>query len=95
LPEEHIAWPLEAHYLALALTNLICTLSPQRVILGGGVMAQASLLPRIRNEVVDLLHGYFQAPQILEAIDEYIVSPALGTRSGILGALALASLGPN
>src|SRR3989304_3306500 len=89
------AWRLEAHYLALALTTFICTLSPQRVILGGGVMAQASLLPRIRNEVVDLLHGYVQAPPILEAIDEYIVPPALGSPSGILGALALASLLPD
>ncbi|HKY83950.1 MAG TPA: ROK family protein [Anaerolineales bacterium] len=94
LPEDHPAWRLEAHYLALALTNFICTLSPQRVILGGGVMAQASLLPRIRKEVVELLHGYVQAPPILEAIDEYIVPPALGSRSGILGSLALASLLP-
>jgi fructokinase len=92
LPPDHPAWRLEAHYLALALSTFICTLSPQRVILGGGVMAQPSLLPRIRTEVVDLLHGYVQAPPILEAIDDYIVPPALGTRSGILGALALASL---
>ncbi|MBF8256726.1 MAG: fructokinase, partial [Anaerolineales bacterium] len=59
------------------------------------VMTQASLLPRIRKEVVDLLHGYVQAPPILEAIDDYIVPPALGRRSGILGALALASLLPD
>jgi fructokinase len=95
LPADHPAWRLEAHYLALALTTFICTLSPQRVILGGGVMAQASLLPRIREEVVDLLNGYVQAPPILEAIEEYIVPPALGSRSGILGALALASLLPD
>lgn len=94
LPRDHPAWRLEAHYLALALTSLICTLSPQRVILGGGVMAQPSLLPLIRTEVVELLHGYVRAPPILEAIDDYIVSPALGTRAGILGALALASLPP-
>jgi fructokinase len=92
LPADHPAWRLEAHYLALALATFICTLSPQRVILGGGVMAQPDLLPAIRTEVVDLLHGYVQAPAILEAIDDYIVPPALGPRSGILGALALASL---
>jgi len=95
LPGDHPAWRLEAHYLALALSTFVCTLSPQRVILGGGVMTQPSLLPMIRTKVVDLLHGYVQVPPILEAIDEYIVSPGLGPRSGILGALALASLLPD
>jgi fructokinase len=94
LPPDHPAWRLEAHYLALALVNLICIISPQRIILGGGVMSQASLLPRIRADVLELLHGYVQAPAVLEAIGEYIVPPALGGRSGILGALALASLLP-
>jgi fructokinase len=51
LPDEHPAWDLEAHYLALALANFICTLSPQRIILGGGVMQQPQLLPLIRTEV--------------------------------------------
>jgi fructokinase len=91
LPDGHPAWVLESHYLGLALADLICTLSPQRVILGGGVMIQASLLPRIRREVVDLLNGYVQTPSILEVIDDYIVAPALRGQSGILGALALAS----
>ena len=92
LPASHPAWPLEAHYLALALTTFVCTLSPQRIILGGGVMQQDALLPLIRSEVVDLLHGYVLAPPILEAIDGYIVPPALGANSGIVGALTLASL---
>ncbi len=51
LPPDHPAWPLEAHYLALALANFICTLSPQRIILGGGVMNQRHLFPMIRREV--------------------------------------------
>ena len=44
LPQDHPAWPLEANYLALALVNVICTLSPERIILGGGVMSHAGLL---------------------------------------------------
>ena len=90
LPEDHPAWELEAHYLALGLVNFICTLSPQRIILGGGVMHQSRLFPLIREQVVSLLNNYVQSPQILENIDEYIVPPALGDRAGVMGAIALA-----
>jgi fructokinase len=90
LPPDHPAWPLEAHYVALGLAILICTLSPQRIVLGGGVMAQAQLFPLIRAEVPRLLNGYVQSPWITERADEYIVPPALGDRAGVLGAIALA-----
>jgi fructokinase len=90
LPPDHPAWELEAHYLALALVDYICVLSPRRVILGGGVMKQAQLFVMIRREVLELLNGYMQAPAVLEDIDGYIVPPGLGARSGVLGALALA-----
>lgn len=90
LPPEHPAWRLEAHYVALAVSNLVCTLSPQRVILGGGVMQQPGLLPQVREEVQALLGGYLKAPEILENIAEYLVAPALGKQAGVLGAIALA-----
>jgi fructokinase len=87
---DHPAWDLEAYYLALACVSFICILSPQRIILGGGVMSQSHLFPRIRQEVQALLNGYIQAPAILQQIDAYIVPPGLGNRVGVLGALALA-----
>jgi fructokinase len=90
LPPEHPAWALEAHYLALGMVNLIYTLSPQKIILGGGVMQQAPLFPLLRREVQILLKGYLQSSEILNKIDDYIVPPALGKRVGVLGALALA-----
>lgn len=90
LPPDHPAWELQTHYLALALVNYICILSPQRIILGGGVMQQPHLFPPLRRRVQEELHGYIQAPAILEQIDEYIVPPALGNRAGVLGAIALA-----
>jgi fructokinase len=86
----HEAWELQAHYLGAALTSFICTLSPQRIILGGGVMKQPHLFDLVRNEVQRLLNGYIQAPQVLDEIDSYIVPPALGGRAGVLGAIALA-----
>lgn len=90
LPLDHPAWEIEAHYLAYGLVNFICTLSPQRIILGGGVMDQAHLFPLVRRKTVELLNGYVQSPAILERIDEYIVPPGLGNKAGVLGAIALA-----
>ena len=90
LPREHPAWQLEAHYLALGLVNLICTLSPKRIILGGGVMDQDQLFPMIRKEVLELLNEYISAREIMEHIDQYIIPPKLGSRAGVLGAIALA-----
>jgi fructokinase len=81
---------LQAEYLALGLTNVIATLSPQRLILGGGVMKQPTLFPRIRAHVQQLAAGYFDAPEFGEQIDGYVVAPALGDMAGVLGALELA-----
>ena len=90
LPEDHPAWELEAHYLGLGVANLVCALSPQRVILGGGVMSQQHLFPLVRQKVRELLNGYVQVAAITRDNDAFIVPPGLGNRSGILGALALA-----
>ncbi len=89
LPPNHPAWELEADYLAQALRNFICTLSPQRIIMGGGVMEQPQLFPLVRQKTRDYLKGYVQHPAILEQIDSYIVPPGLGNRAGVLGAIAL------
>ena len=82
LSADHQAWDLEAHYLALAIANLTCAFSPQRIVLGGGVMRRAQLYPMIREKVAALLNGYVDAPEI--------VRPELGSRAGVLGAIALA-----
>jgi fructokinase len=90
LPSDHPAWDLEAHYIALALANIIYTLSPQRIILGGGVMQQSQLFPLIRRKVSEILNGYIASPVISGDLETYIIPPGLGKRSGILGAMALA-----
>jgi fructokinase len=90
LPADHPGWALEAHYLALALHNVVCVLSPQRIVIGGGVMEQPHLLPRVRRELRTQLNGYIQAADILDELERYVVAPALGRRSGVMGALALA-----
>lgn len=89
LPVDHPAWEIEAFYIAQSIVGAILLMSPQKVILGGGVMQQSQLFPLIRNAVRTNLNGYVSAVEILEHIDEYIVPPALGQQAGLCGALAL------
>lgn len=90
LPPDHEAWTHTVHYLSAALVNFICVLSPQRLILGGGVMHQSHLFPRVRRRVRERLNAYLQRPEFLDEIDGYIVPPSLGDDAGVVGALALA-----
>lgn len=92
LPEGHPAWALEADYLAYGVANVAVTLSPERIVMGGGVMSQRHLFPSVRNSVIDILQGYGVAEGIVDAIDDYIVPPALGDDCGIAGAFALAQM---
>ncbi|MCF6768013.1 ROK family protein [Thiotrichales bacterium 19S11-10] len=91
LKKDHLAWEYEAEYLAVALTNFILTLSPQRIILGGGVMKQSHLFPMIRQKVKDKLHNYI-INESIENIDQAIVPVSLGDNTGVMGAIALARM---
>lgn len=89
LADDHEAWEMEAFYLAQALVNIILIISPERIIMGGGVMKQTRLFPLIRRETQKRLNGYIQKQQVLDDIEEYIVPPMLGDDAGLCGALAL------
>ncbi len=89
LAENEEVWELEADYIAQALVNYILILSPERIILGGGVMHQMQLFPLIRQKTLEYLANYLHTPQ-LESMDTYISMPSLGDNQGILGALQLA-----
>lgn len=82
-------WDLEADYIAQALAGYILTLSPEMIILGGGVMHQEQLFPLIRQKVTYLLGGYVQAEE-LEDMEHYIVPASLNDDQGIMGCLELA-----
>ncbi len=90
LPSNHPAWELEAHYLALALMNLTVTVSPRRIILGGGVMQQPQLFDLLRKEFARLMNGYIRREEVLHHLSSYIQPPGLGNQAGVLGALVLA-----
>lgn len=84
------AWELEARYLALGLVSVLFVLSPERIVIGGGVMRRPNLLSMVRSEVVRLVNGYLEAPAVGEGISDFVTRPALGARAGVLGAIALA-----
>jgi fructokinase len=90
VPETDAFWNIEADYIASALMNYILILSPQKIILGGGVMQREFLFPKVRSRVRKLLNGYVSSKNLLEHIDQYIVPPGLGNQSGSMGAIALA-----
>ena len=83
-------WELEADYIAQALTGYILTLSPQMIILGGGVMHQTQLFPLIREKTARLLGGYIRTKR-LDDMERYIVPASLGDDQGIMGCLELAA----
>lgn len=88
-------WKLEAYYLGQALSNCIMCYSPQRIILGGGVMHNESLLELVRQETLRDVNGYIKKDEILNNIDSYIVSPALKDNAGIIGSMELGRLALN
>lgn len=82
-------WELESYYIAQAVCDYIMVLSPERIILGGGVMHQPQMLPLVRREVHRQLHGYLQGKG-LDDLDNYIVPISLGDNQGVMGAVKLA-----
>lgn len=92
LPADHPAWELEAYYLSLALANYTLILSPKRIIIGGGVMRQNHLLPKIRHQLINHLSGYIQNPTVIKGLENYVVKPGLEENAGVLGAIAVAEL---
>jgi fructokinase len=88
LAERREVWELEAYYIAQALVDYVMVISPQRIVIGGGVMHQEHLMPLIREEVKRQLAGYIDTKELLN-MDQYVVLPSLNDNQGIMGALKL------
>lgn len=94
---EHIAsddpaWTYVAHTLGQLLHTMVLTTSPERILLGGGVMtSQTHLFERVREELRCSLNGYVEAEEIGAGLRDYVTPPGLGALAGPLGALALAA----
>ena len=82
-------WQLEAYYIGQALADYILILSPERIVLGGGVTHQEGLLALIRQETEKQLAGYIRTNAI-QNLDSYIVGVSLNDNQGVMGAVKLA-----
>jgi fructokinase len=80
-------------YLGQLAASMVLMLSPERLVFGGGVMANGALLPFVRQSAKDRLAGYVEHELLRGTLEHYIVSPALEDRAGICGAILLASSG--
>lgn len=89
LADRDEVWEMESWYIAQALVNYILTLSPRKIILGGGVMHQEQLFPLIRSKVTEFLNGYLNTKE-LKDMDSYIVPSSLHDDQGIMGCVELA-----
>jgi fructokinase len=90
LDAAHPQWELEADYLGQLCAQLVLTLSPQRIVMGGGVMDHERLFPLIRQRTLHWLRGYVGRSEILDHAEQYLVPAALGAQAGVKGALLLA-----
>lgn len=91
LVDNKVVWELESEYIAKGLVSMILTLSPQKIILGGGVMHQEQLFPLIREKVAAYINGYYVTEELRD-MDNYIVAPDLEDNQGIMGAVRIGQL---
>lgn len=89
LTDRDEVWEIESYYIAQALVDYIMTISPQKIIFGGGVMHQEQLFPKIRKKTLEMINGYINTKE-LQDIGNYIVPASLNDNQGIMGAIQLA-----
>ncbi len=88
LADDMRVWELEAYYLGQMCVDFALAYSPDRIILGGGIMHQTQLLPLIRKEFKEQLGGYLKSAEI-DDLDSYIVVQSMDDKQGIMGAVKL------
>ena len=74
--------------LGQGLANFVVTLSPGRIVLGGGVAKSPDLHRLVAARMRHWLGGYVRSATLDG--DDYVVPPLLGDRAGIAGGIALA-----
>lgn len=94
LSADDATWQKETAYVGLAISNLVCVLSPRRIILGGsvrkgGLLGEERFFLEVRRSVTATLNGYVVSPNLAGGIDGYIVAPGLGDDAGVCGAIGL------
>ena len=88
LPGDSLAWEIESFYLAQALVDFTLVYSPKRIVLGGGVMHQKQLFPKIREKYREMLNHYVDTPYVKD-LNNYIVPYSLNDNQGIMGCIRI------
>lgn len=86
--ELQAATRLQAAYLAAGLRNIVYSLAPQRIVIGGSVTGLPGLFPLVRANLSEALVRYPGLPE--HDAGDFIVPAALGPLAGPVGALVLA-----
>jgi fructokinase len=90
LGTDHEAWELEARYLAKAFAAYAFVLSPERILLGGGVGLRPGLAERVAVVLGEELGGYLPALADPARLASFVTRPQLGADAGLIGSAALA-----
>ena len=91
LTDREEVWEIESYYIAQACVNYCMILSPERIVLGGGVLKQPSLIPLIRKKFTELLADYIRTEEVRD-VEHYIVPASLNDNQGVMGCIRLALL---
>lgn len=84
---DHEIWELEAYYLAQLAYNIRVNYSPEVVIFGGGVLAVAGLIDKVREAFKKINNGYVVVPDL----ENYLLQTKIPNNgSASLGNFALA-----
>jgi fructokinase len=90
LPPGHEAREIVADYLGQLATSIALMLSVERIVFGGGVMADGQVMPFVRDATARYLNGYLEPLRDSSRVQDYLCAPALGAHAGVTGALLLA-----
>eukprot|EP00347_Sterkiella_histriomuscorum_P014476 403360730 len=97
IPNEDPIWDLVGYYLGIACSNIIFTMSAQKIVIGGGVMNREILYDKIRHHCFKSLNGYIKHPKLEseEALKKFIVKSKFENNLGLIAAAMVGSNNPN
>jgi fructokinase len=90
LGDDHPVWDYVADYIGQALMSFNLILSPEVILIGGGVSQQEHLFPKIRAAFKKHMNGYMDHEILKGDLVDYIKYPKNGQKAGLIGSMYLA-----
>ncbi len=92
IPKDDPVWDYAADYIGQALMTFVLVLSPEIILIGGGVSQQEQIFPKIRTAFKKHMNGYIKHKVLEGDLTDYIMYPKNGQLAGLYGAFQLAVL---